>query len=260
MSFARSVCSLVLLAFVLLGCQRVGPVMSVGDPTNTVTPSAFNGSKAGDQREVVGIKLCWCPPGKFIMGSPAGEPERRPGEDQVEVTLTKGFWMAKYETLGNGVPITPNKRIEPMTRRPVTPVPDAGTVDALLVMAHPWRWLSRTRIVDRAMRTTSIFVLAAVMSVLTGCSTPSQSSKLQSERQLSSLPAWKSAPEETKRKMAEFVDIMSAVYRRLGQDIKKEGYRVVFTDVGPESMERDASDVFAVLRERGSGGGVTFSD
>ena len=32
-----------------------------------------------------------------MMGSPRGEPERRPGEDQVEVTLTKGFWMAKYE-------------------------------------------------------------------------------------------------------------------------------------------------------------------
>jgi formylglycine-generating enzyme required for sulfatase activity len=31
------------------------------------------------------------------MGSPPGEPERRPDEDQVEVTLTKGFWMAKYE-------------------------------------------------------------------------------------------------------------------------------------------------------------------
>jgi len=31
------------------------------------------------------------------MGSPRSEPERRPGEDQVEVTLTKGFWMAKYE-------------------------------------------------------------------------------------------------------------------------------------------------------------------
>ena len=31
------------------------------------------------------------------MGSPPGEPERRPGEDQVEVTLTKGFWMGKYE-------------------------------------------------------------------------------------------------------------------------------------------------------------------
>ena len=31
------------------------------------------------------------------MGSPPTEPERRPGEDQVEVTLTRGFWMAKYE-------------------------------------------------------------------------------------------------------------------------------------------------------------------
>ena len=45
----------------------------------------------------MGIKLCWCPAGKFIMGSPRTEPERRPDEDQVEVTLTKGFWMAKYE-------------------------------------------------------------------------------------------------------------------------------------------------------------------
>jgi formylglycine-generating enzyme required for sulfatase activity/acetyl esterase/lipase len=57
----------------------------------------FAGSKGGDEREVAGIKLCWCPAGKFIMGSPQKEPERRPGEDQVEVTLTRGFWMAKYE-------------------------------------------------------------------------------------------------------------------------------------------------------------------
>jgi sulfatase modifying factor 1 len=59
---------------------------------------SFPGSKAGDQREALGIPLCWCPPGKFIMGSPPDEPERRPGEDQVEVILTKGFWTAKYET------------------------------------------------------------------------------------------------------------------------------------------------------------------
>lgn len=31
------------------------------------------------------------------MGSPPSEPERRPGEDQVEVTLTSGFWMTKFE-------------------------------------------------------------------------------------------------------------------------------------------------------------------
>jgi formylglycine-generating enzyme required for sulfatase activity len=58
---------------------------------------AFLGSRAGEEREVDGIKLCWCPPGKFTMGSPPTEPERRPGEDQVEVTLTKGFWTGKYE-------------------------------------------------------------------------------------------------------------------------------------------------------------------
>ncbi len=31
------------------------------------------------------------------MGSPRSEPERRPGEDQVEVKLSKGFWMGKFE-------------------------------------------------------------------------------------------------------------------------------------------------------------------
>jgi formylglycine-generating enzyme required for sulfatase activity len=58
---------------------------------------AFCGAKAGEEREVARVKLCWCPAGRFTMGSPRTEPERRPGEDQVEVTLTKGFWMGKYE-------------------------------------------------------------------------------------------------------------------------------------------------------------------
>ena len=58
---------------------------------------SFVGSNGGDVREVGGVRFCWCPPGKFTMGSPPNEPERRPGEDQVDVTLTKGFWMAKYE-------------------------------------------------------------------------------------------------------------------------------------------------------------------
>ena len=55
------------------------------------------GRKAGDEISILGVRLCWCPPGHFTMGSPPSEPERRPGEDQVEVTLTKGFWMAKFE-------------------------------------------------------------------------------------------------------------------------------------------------------------------
>jgi formylglycine-generating enzyme len=57
----------------------------------------FDGTKAGEERTVAGVRLCWCPPGKFTMGSPPDEPERRPDEDQVEVTLTRGFWAGKYE-------------------------------------------------------------------------------------------------------------------------------------------------------------------
>src|SRR6266446_2806429 len=97
MFFAQQVCLFLMIASGLLGSQRAKPSISVNDSTKRVAPSAFNGSKAGDEREVAGIKLCWCPPGRFVMGSPPGEPERRPGEDQVKVTLTKGFWMGKYE-------------------------------------------------------------------------------------------------------------------------------------------------------------------
>ena len=61
-------------------------------------PSSFLGRHAGDERVVEPIRLCWCPPGRFVMGSPPGEPERRPDEGQVEVALTRGFWTAKYET------------------------------------------------------------------------------------------------------------------------------------------------------------------
>lgn len=60
-------------------------------------PSSFVGSKAGDERTVHGIRCCWCPAGRFTMGSPEKEPGRRFDEQQVDVTLTKGFWTAKYE-------------------------------------------------------------------------------------------------------------------------------------------------------------------
>src|SRR5262245_1419418 len=86
--------SSVFILLTLLGCQRPAPVNVQEDEPK---PTAFTGSKAGDEREVAGVKLCWCPPGKFTMGSPPGEPERRPGEEQVEVTLTRGFWTGKYE-------------------------------------------------------------------------------------------------------------------------------------------------------------------
>lgn len=60
-------------------------------------PDFFVGTKAGEERVASGVKLVWCPPGRFRMGSPPDEVERRYDEAQVDVTLTKGFWMGKYE-------------------------------------------------------------------------------------------------------------------------------------------------------------------
>jgi formylglycine-generating enzyme required for sulfatase activity len=82
----------------VVGCQRVESGKPVSEPNAVVNLSDFTGMQAGEERRLASIQLCWCPPGKFIMGSPRTEPQRRPDEDQVEVTLTKGFWTAKYET------------------------------------------------------------------------------------------------------------------------------------------------------------------
>ncbi len=86
---------IVLGAALLIGSQHQEAPASDREPPRR--RDSFLGLKAGDEREVGAIKLCWCPAGRFTMGSPPGEPERRPDEDQVEVTLTKGFWMGKYE-------------------------------------------------------------------------------------------------------------------------------------------------------------------
>jgi formylglycine-generating enzyme required for sulfatase activity len=44
------------------------------------------------------LELIWVPPGTFVMGSPADEPERHKAEGpQTRVTLTRGFWLGKTE-------------------------------------------------------------------------------------------------------------------------------------------------------------------
>jgi len=95
-SYTRRVCALLLLAAV--GCRPAATPAPAVDPAPAGAPVTFEGTRPGEEREVAGVRVCWCPPGRFLMGSPPGEPERRPGEDQVEVTLTRGFWMARYET------------------------------------------------------------------------------------------------------------------------------------------------------------------
>jgi hypothetical protein len=59
------------------------------------------GKKAGEVREIGGIKFVWCPPTDdlgFFMGSPTDEEERDDDEEQHRVILSQGYWIAKTET------------------------------------------------------------------------------------------------------------------------------------------------------------------
>ena len=64
--------------------------------------SANSERKSGDTRTInlpggAKMDMIWCAPGKFMMGSPKAEIGRFDDEPLHEVTLTKGFWLGKYE-------------------------------------------------------------------------------------------------------------------------------------------------------------------
>ena len=62
-------------------------------------PDPFDGTEAGDRRELTDLKIAfrWCPPGRFMMGGPKSEVGNSVDENQVEVTLPRGFWMQETE-------------------------------------------------------------------------------------------------------------------------------------------------------------------
>lgn len=70
------------------------------DEPATSPPASMPGKEAGQVRNDnrLEMELVWCPPGKFKMGSPDSELKRAMNEGpQVEVNLTKGFWLGKCE-------------------------------------------------------------------------------------------------------------------------------------------------------------------
>lgn len=71
----------------------------VGDaPTPDPILVGHGESKAGEERTFAGIGFVWCPAGTFMMGAPANEQDSDdPEKPQHQVTLTRGFWMSKYE-------------------------------------------------------------------------------------------------------------------------------------------------------------------
>lgn len=75
--------------------KRAGRTSAEGnEPFN-----AFDGEYAGDRRTLTELNIAfrWCPPGRFVMGSPKSEIERLNNEDQANVTLSQGFWLGETE-------------------------------------------------------------------------------------------------------------------------------------------------------------------
>ena len=74
--------------------KTLGKASQAISPSNKLGP----GRQAGDEWVGPrGMVYCWCPPGRFVMGSPENETGRHADETQREVVLADGFWMAKYE-------------------------------------------------------------------------------------------------------------------------------------------------------------------
>jgi formylglycine-generating enzyme required for sulfatase activity len=85
---------------ILVGCGQTPDTEPNARPdTEGSAKAIFVGTKAGEEWDGNGLKMkfCWCPAGKFRMGNPKDEENREDTEDQVSVTLSRGFWLGKYE-------------------------------------------------------------------------------------------------------------------------------------------------------------------
>jgi sulfatase modifying factor 1 len=84
-------------------------------------------ARAGEERRDngLGLKLCWCPPGTFRMGSPRDQSSRDINEGPAIVTLTRGFWMGKYEVTQSqwqdimGLTLREQRARDPLQPRPM---------------------------------------------------------------------------------------------------------------------------------------------
>jgi formylglycine-generating enzyme required for sulfatase activity len=126
----------VLLAFAASANYSQAP--AADDATGQPKAPAFDGTKAGQVRDDNGlkIKLIWCPPGTFTMGSSKDEASRWRGRSRrkpdgldtpIPVTLTRGFWLggnevtqAQWRTLLQTSPWHGNKYVKEGDAYPAT--------------------------------------------------------------------------------------------------------------------------------------------
>ncbi|MBI5091162.1 MAG: SUMF1/EgtB/PvdO family nonheme iron enzyme [Candidatus Hydrogenedentes bacterium] len=91
---------------VYLKVKNAGGESEVSSDTITLNEITLSEISAGTEETIlipglasgyVRLDMVWCPAGTFMMGAYPGEQDSDPVEDpQHQVTLTQGFWMAKY--------------------------------------------------------------------------------------------------------------------------------------------------------------------
>lgn len=75
------------------GFLREPATRAAGPPSRMPTSA-----RAGDEWvNDVGMVFCWCPPGRATIGSAEDDPHRFDDEGPVEVDISHGFWISKYE-------------------------------------------------------------------------------------------------------------------------------------------------------------------
>ena len=86
-------------SFVLALALALQPAAARGDGA---AADAARPRKSGETKTITlpggaTMEMVWCAPGEFEMGSPASEHGRFNDESQRTVTISKGFWIGKYE-------------------------------------------------------------------------------------------------------------------------------------------------------------------
>jgi sulfatase modifying factor 1 len=119
--------------------------------SQTVAPSAELAPGAQPGEEWVndrGMVFCWCPPGRFTIGSPESSPGHEEDEIQADVAFSEGFWMGKYEFtrrdmlgMGGGVYLaTGDHKLHPLNKIHIEGPQVAGYLEKLNRTA-PAGWL-----------------------------------------------------------------------------------------------------------------------
>jgi len=110
------------------GTDAVTPAPAATEPDlGSIEIETADLAHAGEEQDNNSLKMafCWCPPGRFRMGNTPGSRWQFVDAAPVQVTLTRGFWMGKFEvTQGQwlsvmGRTLQEQRSLDPGQPRPV---------------------------------------------------------------------------------------------------------------------------------------------